>query len=505
MKHSRKGFRARPIYRFKQPNLLAYASRRLSFVIAVLSIVAFIAGNTLGYLGWQGMWKTAFGMEDDSLIVFTGMVPPIEKVPDYRRWSSQYGGNPSANLFSQVPQDLLVSLPTYNTQDVGDRGPTDPKTVSLGHLVYSVDFLGSYNTGVYDSGSHNGMDIRVPVGTPVVAVANAIVEHVVSQEYGFGHYITLRIPNVPDTANPGKTITVYATYGHLSDILVSEGQTVRKGQQIATSGQTGFATGPHLHFQVDKATAAYIPFFPFTAAEQNAAGMTLIQAINAGLNKDRGHLYSLHPMLLVQQFESFDSSAVARTLRTSDSVTQAKVLSPAALRQQRISVRVARANLRSKTVNALALATPEEMAAVQSSASSSSAAPVVIPISAVSSSSSMASSVATSSPVVRQSVRQIVLRAQQTYVRGKQELKVYAVDENGETVTNPVFVGSFTLTTVFGEAQFTPTKLYQSDFVNGIAKVQWIPGAGNGKKTIIINAVGGPLPVQTSGPIKAVN
>ena len=43
---------------------------------------------------------------------------------------------------------------------------------------------------------------------------------------------------------------VVSLYGHASKLLVSEGQTVTKGQEIAKVGSTGISTGPHLHFEV---------------------------------------------------------------------------------------------------------------------------------------------------------------------------------------------------------------------------------------------------------------
>ncbi len=85
---------------------------------------------------------------------------------------------------------------------------------------------------------HNGLDIRVPVGTPVGASADGIVIFA-GWAGGYGKCIKI------------KHFNGYTTlYGHLSRIYVKRGQKVHRGQIIGRSGRTGRATGPHLHFTV---------------------------------------------------------------------------------------------------------------------------------------------------------------------------------------------------------------------------------------------------------------
>ena len=76
-------------------------------------------------------------------------------------------------------------------------------------------------------------------GTPVYAADNGKVIVAEDSGNGYGSYIIL------DHQNGFKTL-----YGHNSQLLVSVGDVVGKGEKIALSGNTGNSTGPHLHFEV---------------------------------------------------------------------------------------------------------------------------------------------------------------------------------------------------------------------------------------------------------------
>jgi murein DD-endopeptidase MepM/ murein hydrolase activator NlpD len=84
---------------------------------------------------------------------------------------------------------------------------------------------------------HAGVDYAAPVGTPVRVVSDGTVEFAGWQK-GYGNVVTVK--------HAGNRSTLYA---HLSRINVRKGQAVTQGMHIGAVGMTGWATGPHLHFE----------------------------------------------------------------------------------------------------------------------------------------------------------------------------------------------------------------------------------------------------------------
>ena len=86
--------------------------------------------------------------------------------------------------------------------------------------------------------THYGLDVASPIGTPLYAPTSGVVMRA-GPATGFGLAVYLR----------GDDGTVFV-YGHINDYFVSAGQRVGAGQRIAEVGNTGFSTGPHVHFEV---------------------------------------------------------------------------------------------------------------------------------------------------------------------------------------------------------------------------------------------------------------
>jgi murein DD-endopeptidase MepM/ murein hydrolase activator NlpD len=104
--------------------------------------------------------------------------------------------------------------------------------------------------------AHMGVDYGAPTGTPVRVVGDGVVGFAGWQN-GYGNVIEVR--------HSGDRSTLYA---HLSKINVRVGQRVEQGQHIGAVGATGWATGPHLHFEFRVAGVHQDPLKIAKASEQ---------------------------------------------------------------------------------------------------------------------------------------------------------------------------------------------------------------------------------------------
>ena len=86
---------------------------------------------------------------------------------------------------------------------------------------------------------HNGVDLAVNTGTQVKAFADGVVDYIGDDPDQYGLYLQISHAN-----------GVKSFYAHCSQLLVSQGQTVKAGDTVALSGDTGNTTGPHLHLEL---------------------------------------------------------------------------------------------------------------------------------------------------------------------------------------------------------------------------------------------------------------
>jgi murein DD-endopeptidase MepM/ murein hydrolase activator NlpD len=95
---------------------------------------------------------------------------------------------------------------------------------------------------------NDGINVAVPEGTPIKAAEDGVVAYAGNELKGYGNLVLIRHSNGFVTA-----------YAHASEILVKRGDTVKRGEVIAKSGQTGNVTSPQLHFEIRKGSTPVDP------------------------------------------------------------------------------------------------------------------------------------------------------------------------------------------------------------------------------------------------------
>lgn len=129
-------------------------------------------------------------------------------------------------------QELAKGLAFANDRAQREARLQQPLFVMPTRGIFTSNF--GYRWGVL----HAGIDIANSIGTPILAVSDGVVIDA-GPAAGYGALVKLR--------HADGTVTLY---GHVNTTLVSVGQRVMAGDQIATMGNRGNSTGPHLHFEV---------------------------------------------------------------------------------------------------------------------------------------------------------------------------------------------------------------------------------------------------------------
>ena len=143
----------------------------------------------------------------------------------------------SGVLASQNPQTLEVDIYDPNTGAIKDHLTEPAIWPTLGPI--SLEFSESSPYQLF----HTGIDIASPdgkAGTPVASFMKGKVIYADTEFWGFGRHVII---------DHGHYVT--SIYAHLDTLRVSKGQEVEIGTILGTRGNTGWSTGPHLHFQIN--------------------------------------------------------------------------------------------------------------------------------------------------------------------------------------------------------------------------------------------------------------
>lgn len=129
-----------------------------------------------------------------------------------------------------------------------ERG--DSLTLERGRFIWPVKGEIASPFGIRDKIRHDGIDISAPAGTPIVAADDGEVMHSSNAIRGYGNMIIIKHQD-----------GFYTIYAHNEENLVKVGDRVKKGDTIARVGNTGNASGYHLHFEIRKDRRPRNPLF----------------------------------------------------------------------------------------------------------------------------------------------------------------------------------------------------------------------------------------------------
>ncbi|MBW7885475.1 MAG: M23 family metallopeptidase [Caldilineaceae bacterium] len=165
-----------------------------------------------------------------------------------------YAGNGLASINDTLPVGKEIVIPggakPFAAPVVGLPGAYSverPSDALAGSGNFSWPGAGYISQGYW--GGHPAVDIAGWLGSPVAAADSGyVVLAGGGWNSGYGNYVII------DHGNGYTTL-----YAHLNSIFVSAGETVSKGQQVGTMGNTGNSTGPHLHFEIRYSGVPYNP------------------------------------------------------------------------------------------------------------------------------------------------------------------------------------------------------------------------------------------------------
>ncbi len=217
-----------------------------------------VVGVTHVVRGGETVYRIAraYGVDPADLLEVNGVVDPRQvavgtelfvpgasRVVDLEEITG--AAEPAPGRAPPVPAPSRPAPPASAGRAGTAVGAADPTSAHAGpgaRLAWPLQGVLYGRYGVRSGRRHDGIDLAAPEGTPIGAAAAGTVIYA-GEQSGYGSIVILR--------HADGLVTLYA---HCSELLVEEGQDVRRGQPIARVGQTGRTSGPHLHFEVREGT-----------------------------------------------------------------------------------------------------------------------------------------------------------------------------------------------------------------------------------------------------------
>src|SRR6266436_10120145 len=166
----------------------------------------------------------------------TALAPPATKI---------------AAATGEPQQKVRLAQPTTTPAELSPETPIKASEATGALPTFRWPVRGKVITsyGAKTNGKANdGINLAVPEGTPIKAAEDGVVAYSGNELKGYGNLVLVRHSNGYVTA-----------YAHASELMVKRGDTIKRGQIIAKSGQSGEVGSPHLHFEIRKGSSPVDP------------------------------------------------------------------------------------------------------------------------------------------------------------------------------------------------------------------------------------------------------
>lgn len=215
--------------------------------------------TNISYIGEDEIAEVLYSRMDDKEPILTGKTTQVFKYvnPYYEEVQYVYDDTMYEDEMEITQDEVsgtreITVMETYYNGKLHDRSILEtkiqkeavPRVVHIGtierpdYILPVTDYVLTSCFGPRWGTNHNGIDLAVPTGTEILASAEGTV---IQAGWNGGYGISVYI----DHENG-----IITRYGHMSESLVSVGQTVKQGDLIGLSGSTGDSTGPHVHFEM---------------------------------------------------------------------------------------------------------------------------------------------------------------------------------------------------------------------------------------------------------------
>ncbi|MEH2477655.1 murein DD-endopeptidase MepM/ murein hydrolase activator NlpD [Nitrobacteraceae bacterium AZCC 2146] len=159
---------------------------------------------------------------------------------------------PASKVASAEPvQKARLASATTTPEEAAPESPTKAADATGALPTFRWPVRGRVVTGYgakTNGKSNDGINVAVPEGTPIKAAEDGVVAYSGNELKGYGNLVLVRHSNGYVTA-----------YAHASELMVKRGETIKRGQVIAKSGQSGEVGSPQLHFEIRKGSSPVDP------------------------------------------------------------------------------------------------------------------------------------------------------------------------------------------------------------------------------------------------------